>query len=206
MPFTLSHAAAVLPAVRRNGTGRLGLFPSALIAGSFAPDVTYFADTLLPGAMEFGHVTHTLLGVVTVNVLIAAVLVAVWAALREPLVALVPVRVRGRVHAFVRGRRWTRETFGPSAWLWFAGSAALGAATHVVWDAFTHHSRWGTELLPFLNRSAGGFPLYQFAQYGSSALALVVLGWFVATGLRRAVAAPVPEALPVLGRGERRGA
>ncbi|MFT9787965.1 DUF4184 family protein [Streptomyces rhizosphaericola] len=206
MPFTLSHAAAVLPAVRRNGTGRLGLFPSALIAGSFAPDVTYFADTLLPGAMEFGDVTHTLLGVVTVNVLIAAVLVAVWAALREPLVALVPVRVRGRVHAFVRGRRWTRETFGPSAWLWFAGSAALGAATHVVWDAFTHHSRWGTELLPFLNRSVGGFPLYQFAQYGSSALALVVLGWFVATGLRRAVAAPVPEALPVLGRGERRGA
>ncbi|MFD5683565.1 DUF4184 family protein [Streptomyces bacillaris] len=206
MPFTLSHAAAVLPAIRRNGTGRLGLFPSALVAGSFAPDVTYFADTVLPGAMEFGDFTHTLLGVVTVNVLIAAVLVAVWVALREPLVALVPVRVRGRVHAFVRGRRWTRETFGPSAWLWFAGSAALGAATHVVWDAFTHHSRWGTELLPFLNRSVGGFPLYQFAQYGSSALALVVLGWFVATGLRRTVAAPVPEALPALGRGERRGA
>ncbi|MEU3974589.1 DUF4184 family protein [Streptomyces bacillaris] len=206
MPFTLSHAAAVLPAIRRNGTGRLGLFPSALIAGSFAPDVTYFADTVLPGAMEFGDFTHTFLGVVTVNVLFAAVLVAVWAALREPLVALVPVRVRGRVHAFVRGRRWTRETFGPSAWLWFAGSAALGAATHVVWDAFTHHSRWGTELLPFLNRSVGGFPLYQFAQYGSSALALVVLGWFVATGLRRTVAAPVPEALPALGRGERRGA
>ncbi|MEU2822248.1 DUF4184 family protein [Streptomyces bacillaris] len=206
MPFTLSHAAAVLPAIRRNGTGRLGLFPSALIAGSFAPDVTYFADTVLPGAMEFGDFTHTLLGVVTVNVLIAAVLVAVWGALREPLVALVPVRVRGRVHAFVRGRRWTRETLGPSAWLWFAGSAALGAATHVVWDAFTHHSRWGTELLPFLNRSVGGFPLYQFAQYGSSALALVVLGWFVATGLRRTVAAPVPEALPALGRGERLGA
>lgn len=41
MPFTLSHAAAVLPAVRRNGTARWGLFPSALIAGSFAPDVTY---------------------------------------------------------------------------------------------------------------------------------------------------------------------
>lgn len=206
MPFTLSHAAAVLPGIRRNGTGRLGLFPSALVAGSFAPDVTYFADTVLPGAMEFGDFTHTLLGVVTVNVLIAAVLVAVWAALREPLVALVPVRVRGRVHSFVRGRRWTRETFGPSAWLWFAGSAALGAGTHVVWDAFTHHSRWGTELLPFLNRSAGGFPLYQFAQYGSSALALVVLGWFVATGLRRTVATPVPGALPVLGRGERWGA
>ncbi len=34
----------------------------------------------------------------------------------------------------------------------------------------------------------------------------MVLGWFVATGLRRTVAAPVPEALPALGRGERLGA
>ncbi|MFE2293606.1 DUF4184 family protein [Streptomyces sp. NPDC059452] len=206
MPFTLSHAAAVLPVVRRDGTGRWGLIPSALVAGSFAPDITYFADTVIPGAMGFGWFTHTFLGVVTVNVLIAAVLVAVWVALREPLVALLPVRVRGRVHSYVRGQRWTRESFGPSAWLWFIRSAVLGAATHVVWDAFTHHSRWGTELLPFLNRSVGGFPLYQFAQYGSSAVALVVLGWFVTTGLRRTAAVPVPEALPELGRGERWGA
>ncbi len=205
MPFTLSHAAAVLPAVRRDGTARWGLFPSALVAGSFAPDVTYFADTVIPGAMRFGDFTHTFLGVVTVNVLIAAVLVAVWAALREPLVALLPVRVQGRVHTFVRGQRWTRESFGPSAWLCFVRSAALGAATHVVWDAFTHHSRWGTELL-LLDRSVGGFPLYQFAQYGSSAVALAVLVWFVVTGLRRTAETPVPEALPVLGRRERWGA
>ncbi|MFI5722668.1 DUF4184 family protein [Streptomyces cyaneofuscatus] len=205
MPFTLSHAAAVLPVVRRNGTARWGLYPSALIAGSFAPDVTYFADTVIPGAMRFGDFTHTFLGVVTVNVLIAAVLVAVWAALREPLVALLPVRVRGRVHALVRGQRWSGGSFGLHASLVFVGSAALGAATHVVWDAFTHHSRWGTELL-HLDRSVGGFPLYQFAQYGSSALALVVLGWFLLTALRRTVATPVPEALPELGRGERWGA
>lgn len=206
MPFTLSHAAAALPALRRDGTARWGLLPSALVAGSFAPDITYFADTVIPGAMRFGDFTHTFLGVVTVNVLIAAALVAVWGLLREPLVALLPVRVQGRVHTFVRGQRWTRESFGPSARLRFAGSAALGAATHVVWDAFTHHSRWGTELLPVLNRSAGGFPLYQFAQYASSAVALAVLVRFVVTGLRRTAADPVPDALPGLGRGERWGA
>ncbi|NEB40466.1 DUF4184 family protein [Streptomyces sp. SID14515] len=206
MPFTLSHAAAVLPAIRRNGTARWPLFPSALVAGSFAPDITYFADTVVPGAMEFGAFTHTFLGVVTVNVAIAAVLVAVWTLLREPLVALLPVRARGRVHAFVRGQRWTRASFGPSAWLWFAVSGALGAATHVVWDAFTHHSRWGTELVPVLSRSVGGFPVFQLVQYGSSALALVVIGWFAATGLRRTAPAPAPDEVPVLGRRERRGA
>ncbi|MFD8957503.1 DUF4184 family protein, partial [Streptomyces anulatus] len=206
MPFTLSHAAAVLPAIRRNGTARWPLFPSALVAGSFAPDITYFADTVIPGAMEFGSFTHTFLGVVTVNVAIAGVLVTVWVLLREPLAALLPVRVRGRVHAFVRGQRWTRASFGPSAWLWFAVSGALGAATHVVWDAFTHHSRWGTELLPVLSRSVGGFPVFQFVQYGSSALALVVIGWFGVTGLRLTPAAPAPEEVPVLGRRERWGA
>nr|WSU72910.1 DUF4184 family protein [Streptomyces anulatus] len=206
MPFTLSHAAAVLPAIRRNGTARWPLFPSALVAGSFAPDITYFADTVIPGAMEFGSFTHTFLGVVTVNVAIAAALVTVWVLLREPLTALLPVRVRGRVHAFVRGQRWTQASFGPSAWLWFAVSGALGAATHVVWDAFTHHSRWGTELVPVLSRSVGGFPVFQFVQYGSSALALVVIGWFAVTGLRLTPAAPAPEEVPVLGRRERWGA
>ncbi|WP_405500780.1 DUF4184 family protein [Streptomyces anulatus] len=206
MPFTLSHAAAVLPAIRRNGTARWPLFPSALVAGSFAPDITYFADTVIPGAMEFGSFTHTFLGVVTVNVAIAAVLVAVWVLLREPLAALLPVRVRARVHAFVRGQRWTRASFGPSAWLWFAVSGALGAATHVVWDAFTHHSRWGTELVPVLSRSVGGFPVFQFVQYGSSALALVVIGWFAVTGLRLTPAATAPAEVPVLGRRERWGA
>lgn len=206
MPFTLSHAAAVLPAIRRDGTARSPLFPSALVAGSFAPDITYFADTVIPGAMEFGAFTHTFLGVVTVNVAITAVLVAVWILLREPLAALLPVRVRGRVHAFVRGRRWTRSSFGPSAWLWFAVSGALGAATHVVWDAFTHHSRWGTELVPVLSRTVGGIPVFQFAQYGSSALALVVIGRFAVTGLRLTPAAPAPEEVPVLGRRERWGA
>ncbi|MDG9688096.1 DUF4184 family protein [Streptomyces sp. DH18] len=206
MPFTLSHAAAVLPAIRRNGTARWPLFPSALVAGSFAPDITYFADTVIPGAMEFGSFTHTFVGVVTVNVVIAAALVTVWVLLREPLVALLPVRVRGRVHAFVRGQRWTRASFGPSAWLCFAVSGALGAATHVVWDAFTHHSRWGTELVPVLSRSVGGFPVFQFVQYGSSALALAVIGWFAVTGLRLTPAVPAPEEVPVLGRRERWGA
>ncbi|MFH9263496.1 DUF4184 family protein [Streptomyces sp. NPDC017546] len=206
MPFTLSHAAAVLPVIRRNGTARWPLFPSALVAGSFAPDITYFADTVVPGAMEFGSFTHTFLGVVTVNVVIAAALVAVWVLLREPLAALLPVRVRGRVHVFVRGQRWTRASFGPSAWLWFALSGALGAATHVVWDAFTHHSRWGTELVPVLSRVVGGFPVYQFVQYGSSALALVVIGWFAVTGLRLTPEVPAAEEVPVLGRRQRWGA
>ncbi|MFB7375498.1 DUF4184 family protein [Streptomyces sp. NPDC056222] len=204
MPFTLSHAAAVLPGIRRDGTARGPLVASALVAGSFSPDMTYFAATAIPEAMVFGDVTHSALGVVTVDVLITAALVAAWLMVREPLVALLPARWRGRVYGFVRGRSWRGRQRVPLVG-WFVLSAALGATTHVVWDAFTHLDRWGTRAIPFLGEIVAGFPVYLYLQYGGSALALVLLGWFTVRALRATAGdiAP-PAAVPVLGRRERR--
>ncbi|MEU7080104.1 DUF4184 family protein [Streptomyces sp. NPDC046409] len=203
MPFTLSHAAAVLPGIRRSGRGRGPLVASALVGGSFAPDLTYYADTAVPGAMEFGEVTHSVWGVFTVDVLVTGALVALWVMLREPLVALLPRAARGRVHTFLRGtpRRPGRPALAEGAW--FVLSAVIGSGTHVVWDAFTHHGRWGTDLVPALNGSIGGHPVFQVVQYGSSAVALTVLAWFAYTGLRRIGPVPAPESVPVLTRGER---
>ncbi|MFE7660467.1 DUF4184 family protein [Streptomyces celluloflavus] len=186
MPFTLSHAAAVLPAVRRTGAARGPLIASALVAGSFAPDVTYFADSLIPGAMLFGAFTHSLRGVLTVDVLITAALVGGWLLLREPLVALLPRARQGRVHALVRGRPWRPHRPGQLAASagWFCLSAVLGATTHVVWDAFTHPGLWGTRLLPALDRTVGGRPLTMYLQYGTSALALGAIGWFLRSALK----------------------
>ena len=206
VPFTLSHAAAVLPGIRRSGSGRGPLVASALVAGSFAPDLTYYADTAVPGAMEFGAVTHAAWGVVTVDVLVTGALVALWVMLREPLVALLPARWRGRVHAFLRGRRREPGPVTAAEAGWFALSAVIGSATHVVWDAFTHHDRWGTELVPVLGRSVGGHPVFQIVQYGSSAVALAALAHFVYTGLRRVGPAAAPPSVPVLGQAGRRWA
>ncbi|WP_420710870.1 DUF4184 family protein [Streptomyces sp. NRRL S-118] len=202
MPFTLSHAAAVLPGIRRSGAGRGPLVASALVAGSFAPDMTYFADTALPGAMRFGDVTHAPVGVVTVDVAVTALLVAVWLMVREPLVALVPRRWQGPVHALVRGRAWHGRPRAALA-AWFYVSAVIGAATHVVWDSFTHLDRWGTQAVPVLSEVVAGFPVYLYAQYGGSAVALVVLAWFTGSALRRqraAAPAALPVPVPVLGR------
>ncbi|MFJ9828329.1 DUF4184 family protein [Streptomyces sp. NPDC101160] len=192
MPFTLSHAAAVLPGIRRGGRARGPLVASALVAGSFSPDMTYFAASAVPDAMFFGDVTHSPLGVVTVDVLITAVLVALWLMVREPLVALLPRGLRGRVYEAVRGRPW-RERRPAALAGWFVVSAVIGAATHVVWDAFTHFDRWGTRLIPVLGEVVAGFPLYLYTQYGSSALALVALAWFTVRALR---AVPADTALP----------
>ncbi|WP_067271609.1 DUF4184 family protein [Streptomyces jeddahensis] len=203
MPFTLSHAAAVLPVIRRDGTGRGPLIPSMLVAGSFAPDMTYFAASVLPGAMEFGDVTHSAVGVFTVDALIAAALVGVWRVLREPLVALLPRAWQGRTYALLRGGSGerVRRSLGPLI-VWGYLSAVLGAVTHAVWDTFTHLDRWGMRVFPVLGEEVAGSPLYWYAQYGGSALALVVIAVFVASALRRVPPAErvgVPE-LSVGGR------
>ncbi|MEV5444276.1 DUF4184 family protein, partial [Streptomyces sp. NPDC052644] len=184
MPFTLSHAAAVLPGIRRSGAARGPLVASALVMGSMSPDMTYFADSVVPGAMTFGNVTHSPLGVLAVDPLVTALLTALWLMVREPLVALLPGRWRGRVYAVLRGRPW-RERRPWALAVWFYLSAVVGAATHVVWDLFTHADRWGVRVLPVLGDLVAGFPLYLYAQYGGSALALAVLVWFGYGALRR---------------------
>lgn len=203
MPFTLSHAAAVLPAVRADGSGRGRLVPAVLVAGSFAPDLTYYAATVVSGGMEFGDVTHSMAGVFTIDVLLTWGLVWAWTAVREPLVALLPQRWQERVAALVHcGAPRQKVSFRTVSW-WYV-SAALGALTHVVWDAFTHPGRWGTRVFPMLRRQLAGTPVYWYLQYGSSVVAAVVIAVFVARSLRRLPAAsPAVSAVPVLSWADR---
>jgi hypothetical protein len=185
LPFTLSHAAAVLPAIRGDGSRRGRLVPAVLVAGSFAPDLTFYAASLLPGAMEFGTFTHTFAGVATVDVLIAWALTGLWLLVREPSVALLPRARQGRPAALLRcGGPRARVRAAAVGW-WYV-SAVLGALTHVVWDAFTHHDRWGTRLIPAIGRDRpAGMPLYSWLQYGSSAVGAVVIAVFLVRALRR---------------------
>ncbi|MFF7091433.1 DUF4184 family protein [Streptomyces rubradiris] len=197
MPFTLSHAAAVLPALRRDGGGRGRLVPTVLVTGSCAPDLPYYAANVLPGGMEFGSVTHAFAGVVTVDVLLAWALAGLWLPARGPLPALLPRAWQGRPAALLRCGAPRARVRGGSVGRWYA-SAVLGALTHVVWDAFTHHDRWGTRLLPALGRSRpAGVPLYTWLQYGSSAAGAVLIAVFVVRALRR-LPGGVPVGVPVL--------
>ncbi|KPI08550.1 Protein of unknown function DUF4184 [Actinobacteria bacterium OK074] len=202
MPFTLSHAAAVLPAVRRDGTGRGRLVPAVLVAGSFAPDVPYYAANVLPGGMELGDAAHSFAAVFTADVAVSWALVGLWLLLREPLVALLPRRRQGRIATLLRCGVPRREASAPTAAWWYA-SAALGSLTHVLWDAFTHQDGWGRRLLPVLGRDLSGMPLYSWLQYGCSVFGAAVIAGFVAFALRRLPSAE-PVGVPVLSARDRR--
>jgi hypothetical protein len=202
VPFTFSHPVAVLPLLRA-GRGRGPLIASGLVAGSLAPDLPFFLDSPLPGTYGLGRLTHRAWAVPTLDVILAAGLVAAWhGVLREPTVALLPRELAGRVDALTAPNRKPRDLRAADA-AWFAASAAIGAFTHVGWDAFTHHGRWGERHWPGLGHRIGGrMPVYQALQWASSAAGLVVLGAAARRTLATTPPAPTP---PSTGRAAGRG-
>ncbi|MBM7772407.1 hypothetical protein JOD54_002611 [Actinokineospora baliensis] len=172
MPYTLSHAAAVLPFVRRTP-----LVGSALVVGSMSPDLLYFV-ALEPGVDQR---THTWLGLVLIDLPVALAVLAVFHALVAPaLVALAPRWVRERVHP-------RPPRLGVAAVGWIVVSVLLGGVTHLVWDAFTHHNGWVVLQYPKLFREWlwVGMPRYHFLQLFSSVVGGVVLIWWAVMTLRR---------------------
>jgi hypothetical protein len=160
--MTLAHPAAVLP------LRQFGLPMSAMVIGSMVPDVPLF--------FRWGQgyqASHSLVGLVTVNLLGAMVLLYVWnALLRDALVDLAPAVVRARLR-----RRYRLSLL---QWLWAPAAAVLGSTTHVLWDAFTHRNRWGVASVDWLQAELGPLPGYKWAQYVSGVVGLlVVLGAWV---------------------------
>lgn len=163
MPFTVSHAAAVLP-LQRFGKRTLPL--SALMVGSMAPDFGYF----------FWHeasrqLTHSFLSVVLFSLPMGLL---VWVfyvlVLEKATITLLP-------------DRWhTRFARTPAITLSLAVRAAvaimLGAVTHIIWDAFTHRATFATDAFPALLGSTPGFswlPIYHLLHGISSVVGLVIL-------------------------------
>ncbi len=130
MPFTISHAAAVLPLKKT----RLPL--AALMIGSMSPDFAYF----LPVGLARGS-THNLTGIVSFCLPAGLALWLLFVrVLERPTIELLPSPWRERV-----------PRSDPLSWrgLGLAGIAViLGAITHVIWDAFTHAHTFITDAFP----------------------------------------------------------
>ena len=177
MPFTLSHPAAVVPL--RPLLGRHGVL-SALVIGSMAPDFPYFVNlgTVRP------HV-HTLASVAWFSV------PAGWVAyllfqhvLRRPGIFLLPRFLRARLDPAPQVGAFVPVTL----------ALALGALTHVAWDAFTHdtgaffHGLLGSGPL---YRALWGFP-FRPVQNGSTVLGALVLLVAIWRWVERTRPAPLP--------------
>ncbi|MBO3746174.1 DUF4184 family protein [Streptosporangiaceae bacterium NEAU-GS5] len=170
MPFTASHIAAVVPLM--SSTPRRYLDPWALAFGSMAPDLPLF----LPGGVADYHTWHSPLGIACYTAPAAVAMLALFQVFfRDPLTALLPPRLGGKVGA-LPAPRWRRL---PA----IAAGALVGGATHVFWDSFTHSwgaRFWDSDLLGA--QLVGRLTVYRLLQYGSTAAGLAVLIWMVLPG------------------------
>ena len=170
MPFTLAHAAAAYPFRRTR------LVLSALIIGTFAPDLEFFLRFAPHG--PFGH---TFRGFFLFSLPVAFVVFWMFHALvKEPLAALLPARVRQRIVA----GEYPLSLRHPLPLILALVSVFVGGATHILWDSFTHAGYWPAQHLPVLKTAftlplLGIVHLYKLLQYVSTVFGLLALFfWF----------------------------
>jgi hypothetical protein len=198
MPWTIAHAAAVLPLRRWSGAADARMSFAGLCIGSFAPDFGYY----LPFVDRAG-IAHTPIGIALVCVPAGLVLWVLLRWLHAPVAELLPQPHRSALLALPR----VDSLVAPRAWAVAALSIALGALTHIVWDSFTHahrglaeHSAWlHAPLLTVFGRE---WPAYAVLQHLSTLLGTVCLIVAYRGHLRRHPHTPAPgrgEALRKLG-------
>ena len=176
MPFTISHAAAVLP-FSKLGKSRLPL--AAMMIGSLSPDFAYFLPESLAQASK-----HDLEGILFFCWPASLALWLLFVHLIEsPTIDLLPAAWRVRVPR-------SDTTVSLKSLALASIAVILGAMTHVAWDAFTHANTLITEVFPALRTEVftfrgRSFRVYLILQYLSSVVGLLALAYW-ALKLRRA--------------------
>lgn len=192
MPFTISHAAAVLP-LRKLTKAQLPL--AALMIGSMSPDFAYF----VPGDPDRVF-THSIAGIFWFcwPVGLAAWLLFVRV-LELPTLALLPDGWRARFVASYR--ELTLATLA------LASAAVIaGAMTHLLWDSFTHRGTWAVAKFPALNEVAfyyhgWGVRWFEALQHASSIIGMSILAiWAFRLAPTDNTAPPLPPVSPATRR------
>jgi hypothetical protein len=167
VPFTVSHAAAVLPLHRWS---RQTLPLTALMIGSMAPDFGYFFSH------EFSRrLTHSFVGLF------------IWSLPAGLIVWLFYVAFLEKTTITLLSDRWhTRfahtDAITPTLVARACIAIVLGAATHILWDSFTHRGTFVMRAFPALQGPTPGFswlPAYHVLHFLSTIVGLVILAFWM---------------------------
>jgi len=185
MPFTLSHPAAVLPFHRLT---RWFSF-SALVIGSMVPDFEYFFR------MESVSLySHTLEGLFWFDIPLGIVVLLLYQTIiKIPLLESLPYVIRCRVK-MISASEWLR--YFKNHFVVVTYSIAVGAATHIFWDNFTHPLGYFVMQISFLQQNVSlyffDYPLYRVIQH----LSTIVGAVFIALAILKLPVNEVPRRLP----------
>jgi hypothetical protein len=174
MPFTLAHPIATVP-IWFGSNQKLNL--ASLTIGSMIPDADYFL--FLYPVKTIGH---TFPGIFIQGVPYSIVLLLVIRyVLMRPFLALIPLQLARK---FPPSRKYFPLQLFDLANI--VASIAIGATTHLIWDAFTHSgSSSVVQHSEFLKSTIGSLPIYKLLQYFGGIFGLVALSLWLANWLYR---------------------
>lgn len=190
MPFTAAHPAIVLPLM-----GLKGRYASAtgLICGSIAPDFEYFFKLSVDGI--YGH---TFWGLLYFNLPVATLLAVVFhQVVKHNLVANLPGWLQQRLWIMVK---LDFREYLSRHMVVFLISCWIGAASHILWDSFTHNSGYFASRLAIYDQLKFDFmgtryPLFFVLQHVSSIVGMAAILIYV-VWLPRDPNAPIKPVRP----------
>lgn len=195
MPFTVSHAAAVLPIRSRY------LSASALVIGAMIPDLPLYLP--LPLATD---VTHTASAAITINLVLGFAVFVVWHGFfARPADWFAPSAVRERLSPQQQpGLR--RRLDSPAKVAGVLASLLIGQATHLFFDLFTHSGTLVTDNVAFFQTEVAGVPMPFVLQVGLSVVGLLMIAVWAVRWFRGSPIYPLHRQPSRLGKIAARGA
>ena len=168
MPFTFSHPAVVLPLIRAG----LKLSATGLIIGSIIPDFEYFIRM-----RDWSRYSHTLVGLAWFDLPLAILVCFIYHLIvKNYLFDNLPLFLKERVIKF-KSFQWTKYFL--KNWGVVCISILVGALTHLLWDDFTHETRFFVQGQPELSTimKVGTVNLagYRFLQVASTVVGGIVV-------------------------------
>lgn len=186
MPWTFAHPAAILP-LQKIGFLRLPI--GALAVGSISPDIGYYF-----GFFDVASFSHTIAGIFLACLPVGAACLALLHLVRGPILNLLPQPHRDVIRAAVE----PEKTDSLRRYTALVAALAAGAATHTLWDSFTHASGDMVRSFDFLRAhvftiAGREFYVFNVLQHLSSALGVAVLIGMYVVRLRKMRPCPPPK-------------
>src|SRR5262245_38934596 len=136
MPFTAAHPAIILPLIRSRYFSA-----TALIAGSIAPDFEYFFKMSVSSVYS-----HTVAGLFYFDLPVVVFISLLFhLVVKKNLISSLPLFFQQKFQPILELDFLDYVKRHP--WI-FVSSALVGAASHILWDRFTHNNSF-TQSLPF---------------------------------------------------------
>lgn len=170
MPFTFAHPAIVLPLTYLT---KRYLSLTGLVIGSMTPDFEYFIRMTIKS-----NYSHSINGLFWFDLPLGLLITFIFHNLvRNKLFDNLPQFLKSRLFVF-KQFEWNKHF--KSYWMVVICSILIGAASHLLWDSFTHEHGYFVQIIPalqsFITLFGAKIPVLKILQHASTLIGAITIG------------------------------